>query len=297
MSVTSNSLVKVSRVQRGENGALLGVTTVEVSPAEAARLEAEQLLVAKKEERKRIAHAEAERLQLEENAERNRLTREAEFERRLRQAEVQRRAREAQMARVAVERRAIKLAVGTLRLVKLQQNRMNYERHRNWLERQIEVTFAAAEGRSANAEPSSLSEQRELNAHERNLASIVTHRIKFALEKETGRSTGPDFWRNISAGRDGNLTRSIVGFVDARIGLEMVKLKYRPATMERSSRPVQLNSYRFVWESGEKYLRGEVVTDKGASWICLTPSSARPGKSPDWRLMDKSDIGNRQGAR
>ena len=49
--------------------------------------------------------------------------------------------------------------------------------------------------------------------------------------------------------------------------------------------------YRGIWSDAEKYKRGDLVTDASAVWFCCEATSARPGKSADWRLMLKSGGG------
>ena len=45
--------------------------------------------------------------------------------------------------------------------------------------------------------------------------------------------------------------------------------------------------YRGVWRSGQSHERGNLVTDKGALWLCLSDTTARPGTNKDWRLVAK----------
>jgi len=45
-----------------------------------------------------------------------------------------------------------------------------------------------------------------------------------------------------------------------------------------------------VWKSATEYEPGDVVTFKGAAWVCQEPNSnERPGTSNVWRLMHKTD--------
>lgn len=59
---------------------------------------------------------------------------------------------------------------------------------------------------------------------------------------------------------------------------EIAELKARP-TM----------TYRGVWNAGEEYTPGAVVTDQGSLWTCREATGAyRPGTSPHWQLMCKA---------
>jgi hypothetical protein len=83
----------------------------------------------------------------------------------------------------------------------------------------------------------------------------------------------------------------MVGFIDARVELQMTHLKKRLSSVEH--RGVPLGEYRGVWRAGEVYPRGDIATDRGSSWIVLTPSADRPGGgSANWRLFDKGDVSN-----
>jgi hypothetical protein len=47
--------------------------------------------------------------------------------------------------------------------------------------------------------------------------------------------------------------------------------------------------YGGVWaESSEPYYPGTLCTDKGALWLCVRASSARPGTNDAWRLIVKA---------
>lgn len=60
--------------------------------------------------------------------------------------------------------------------------------------------------------------------------------------------------------------------------LEAVRAKSNPADW-----------YRGTWKHDEHYARGESVTDRGACWMCISATSARPGSTADWRLTEKGD--------
>lgn len=46
--------------------------------------------------------------------------------------------------------------------------------------------------------------------------------------------------------------------------------------------------YRGTWSEGEHYKRGELATDGGSLWLCLSSTAERPSKSPTcWRLISK----------
>jgi len=176
------------------------------------------------------------------------------------------------------------------------RSRAEYERTRDWLVRQIDATMAAVEGRSTGLESFHFVEERQpIGAAQSNLAAIVLNRVSRAIQKEKAGDASEDlFLQSLPAGEKGKLNRAIAGFIDARVGLYWKHLRKREAiaiaNRAATRGGVPLGEYRFVWKAGEVYERGDVTTDRGASWICIQPSPDRPGKSATWRLMDKSDL-------
>jgi hypothetical protein len=47
------------------------------------------------------------------------------------------------------------------------------------------------------------------------------------------------------------------------------------------------DAYRGTFAQDTNYGRGDMVTDKGAVWLCLHSTTDRPGPSPNWRMIAK----------
>jgi hypothetical protein len=45
---------------------------------------------------------------------------------------------------------------------------------------------------------------------------------------------------------------------------------------------------RGIWRQGETYKRNDVCSDRGAAWLALVDTDARPGSSGAWRLIAKA---------
>jgi hypothetical protein len=72
--------------------------------------------------------------------------------------------------------------------------------------------------------------------------------------------------------------------------------KARVAERERLLAEVEARGYlshKGIWDSGQAYPAGAVVTDHGSVWCAVTRCEAgeRPSRAPGWRLMAKGDAG------
>ena len=61
----------------------------------------------------------------------------------------------------------------------------------------------------------------------------------------------------------------------------------RVKALESNQQKTMADFYRGIYKDGGRYLRGELVTTQGGLWLCLHPTSGRPGKSGNWRLVAK----------
>ena len=69
---------------------------------------------------------------------------------------------------------------------------------------------------------------------------------------------------------------------------ELLKpLSRRLTTLEANQKRTLADYYMGIHKTGEAYSRGELVTHSGSMWLCLHPTSDRPGKSGNWRLISK----------
>lgn len=69
-------------------------------------------------------------------------------------------------------------------------------------------------------------------------------------------------------------TYSVMSLLEARIGA----LEARPAGGVK---------WAGTFAHGKNYHEGQLVTDRGALWLALRDTAARPGSDPSWRLVVK----------
>lgn len=70
------------------------------------------------------------------------------------------------------------------------------------------------------------------------------------------------------------------------------------AVVEQRNAEVQVRTfadvYQGVYENGKLYARGLLVTWGGSLWLSLADTKAKPGESPEWRLVVKKGADGRK---
>jgi len=127
----------------------------------------------------------------------------------------------------------------------------------------VKAAFAASI-RSAEAPPASPTSLRQMVAEARSKAVTETR------ASERFERAPPAMQLAIMAG---NMNIATVEALVAHV--EALELKLADSTTR----------YRGTWQAGERYVRGDLITDRGSIWFCSEPTTARPGDDfTAWRL-------------
>ena len=75
--------------------------------------------------------------------------------------------------------------------------------------------------------------------------------------------------------------------LDGWISPQFDSLEKRLTTLEKSTKNTLADSYKGTFDAEAHYERGDTLTHSGSLWLAMTRTKAKPGHTPDWRLIVK----------
>lgn len=69
--------------------------------------------------------------------------------------------------------------------------------------------------------------------------------------------------------------------------VDLVERAVKPLALRMSELENRAVKFAGVYQTSSDYVRGDLVTHKGALWHCNRPTTERPGDGGDWQLAVK----------